>query len=147
MYAKRTTVPIDRSKAEIEKTLIKYGADQFSGGWMTDKAVMLFRMRERYIRIEMPTAKLSPPTPSWNKKKGHFYTQDSVDQENKRRWRSLLLYVKAKLDSVESEIVSFEEAFMAHIVLPNKQTVSQFMQPQIEAAYQSGDMPKQLPGY
>jgi len=34
---------------------------------------------------------------------------------------------------------------MAHIVLPDGSTVGQFMRPQIESAYETGDMPNALP--
>jgi hypothetical protein len=142
-YAAGTEVPVDRSKAEVERLLVKNGADQFSSGWTDEKAVIMFRMKERYIRIEMPIAVYMKT----QNQRGHYLGTEQVAQENRRRWRALLLYVKAKLESVESEIVSFEEAFMAHVVLPNRQTVSQFMHPQIESAYGSGQMPKALPGY
>jgi hypothetical protein len=142
-YAAGTEVPADRSKAEVERLLVKNGADQFSSGWTDEKAVIMFRMKERYIRIEMPIAVYMKT----QNQRGYYLGTEQVAQENRRRWRALLLYVKAKLESVESEIVSFEEAFMAHVVLPNRQTVSQFMHPQIESAYGSGQMPKALPGY
>lgn len=138
-YAARTSVPIERSKAEIESILTKYGADQFSSGWVDGKAVVMFRIKNRYIRIEMPTLKTSGLRTK--------AAEETAAQENRRRWRALVLYVKAKLESVESEIISFEEAFMAHIVLPNRQTVGEFMVPQIERAYEGGDMPPALPGY
>jgi len=32
-YAEGTSVPADRSRAEIERTLTRYGADQFAYGW------------------------------------------------------------------------------------------------------------------
>jgi hypothetical protein len=32
-YAVGTSVPVDRSKAEIERLLIRYGADHFASGW------------------------------------------------------------------------------------------------------------------
>jgi hypothetical protein len=35
---------------------------------------------------------------------------------------------------------------MAHIVLPNGQTVGECMVPQISAAYETGRMPRLLPG-
>ena len=35
---------------------------------------------------------------------------------------------------------------MSNIVLPGGQTVGDFMKPQIEKAYISGDIPKLLPG-
>ena len=44
-------------------------------------------------------------------------------EEVRRRWRALLLVIKAKLESVESGIETFEEAFASQIVLANGQTV------------------------
>lgn len=143
MYAEGTTVPAERSRAEVEKILMKYGADQFAGGWAEAKAVITFRMKGRFIRVEMPM----PEKGKTRDKRGYSISQAQAEQEVRRRWRAMVLYIKAKLESVESEIVSFEEAFMAHIVLPNRQTVSQFMQPQIESAYSNGQMPKLLPGF
>jgi hypothetical protein len=130
-YAQGTSVPIDRSKAELERCLVKYGADQCATGWSQEKAVVTFRMNNRHIRVLMPLDTDSTP---------------KAAQENRRRWRALVLYVKAKLESVESEIVSFENAFMAHIVLPGGGTVGEVMKPQIEHAYQTGKMPPLL-GY
>jgi hypothetical protein len=61
-----------------------------------------------------------------------------------QRWRALLLVIKAKLESVESNIETFEHAFLAQIVMPNDQTVSEILNPIIAFAYKSGKMPKQL---
>lgn len=142
-FAQNTKVPVERSRSEAEGVLTRYGADQVSSGWTAQKAVLMFRMKDRYIRIEMPLAVKHVTKNS----KGYVLGEDATAKENRRRWRAMVLYLKAKLESVESEIISFEQAFMSHMILPNKQTVAEFMAPQIAAAYQSGDMPKQLPGY
>ena len=42
-YASTTEVPADRSRGEIEKTLMRYGADQFMYGWNDQGAVIQFR--------------------------------------------------------------------------------------------------------
>lgn len=142
-YAENTSVPADRSRAECERILTKYGADQVSSGFTKEKVAVMFRMRERYVRITMP---LPIAGITFNKKRIRM-GKECVERETRRRWRAMVLYIKAKLESIESEIVSFDTAFMGHLVLPNSQTVSEFMQPQIEAAYKGGAMPKQLPGY
>jgi hypothetical protein len=41
---------------------------------------------------------------------------------------------------VENQIESFEEAFMAHIVMPNDQTVAEILRPQIADVYKAGKM-------
>lgn len=127
----------------MERILTKYGADQFSSGWTGDKAVVMFRIKSRYIRIDMPLAVKGVT----RDRRNYVYSENQAAQENRRRWRAMVLYIKAKLESVESGIVSVEQAFMAHIMLPNRQTVSEFLQPQIESAYKNGEMPKALPGY
>lgn len=133
-------MPVDRSKAEIERILAKAGADQFSSGWTNEKAIIMFRMKERFIRIEMSM----PVKGKAKNKKGWVLGEESLAKETRRMWRAMVLYVKAKLASIESGIVTFDDAFMAHIVLPNKQTVSQFISPQITEAYAHGNMPKTL---
>ena len=147
-YAKGTTVPAERSRAEIERILQKAGADQVSSGFTSEKAVVMFRMNSRYVRVDIPIPPFGDPkTANWAKKKGVFYGAERHTAEVRRRWRAMVLYLKAKIESIDSNIVDFDTAFMGHLVLPNKQTVAEFMQPQIAAAYSSGDMPKALPGY
>ena len=55
-YAENTSVPVDRSKAEIERILQRYGADQFISGWDCNRAMIGFRMNGRQIRfiVELP---------------------------------------------------------------------------------------------
>jgi hypothetical protein len=48
---------------------------------------------------------------------------------------------------VENGVTTFEEEFLAHIVMPGDRTVAQYVIPQIEGAYASGRMPKLLPQF
>jgi len=145
-YAENTSVPVDRSQSEIKKTLTKYGAAGFVFGEKPEVALIMFEMKNRKLKFLLPTPTLQPKTNSWNEKKGLFYSQAKLDQELRRRWRCMLLAIKSKLECVESGISSFEDEFMAHIVLPSGQTVGQAMLPQIEQAYTDGKMPPLL-GY
>ena len=63
----------------------------------------------------------------------------------RQRWRALLLVVKAKLEAVDVGITSFDEEFLAFTVLPDGSTAGDWMLPQIESAYDVGEMPKMLP--
>ena len=72
-------------------------------------------------------------------------TQKDTEQIERQRWRALLLIIKAKFEAIESGVSCFDDEFLAHIVLPAGQTVGQWMAPQIEVAYQTGDMPPMLP--
>lgn len=145
-YAQNTSVSTDRSRAEIERTLQKYGADQFIYGWDSDKAMIAFRMSGKQIKfiLPMPDKDLFIKTPT-----GKARTKEAAykewEQACRAKWRSLSLVIKAKLEAVDSGITVFEDEFMANIILPNGTSVSQFMLPQIEESYKKGTMPSLLP--
>jgi hypothetical protein len=67
------------------------------------------------------------------------------EQACRERWRSLCLVIKAKLEGVRAGICSFEDEFLAYIVLPDGRTAGQWLQPQIEQAYGTGKVPALLP--
>lgn len=145
-YAEKTSVPVDRSAAEIKKILTKYGAAGFVFGEKPEAALVMFEMKQKKVKFLLPLPKLQPATSSYYQKKGLFYSQDRLDQELRRRWRCLVLAIKSKLECVESGITSFEQEFLAHIVLPNGRTMGEVAIPQIEVAYSNGTMPPLL-GY
>lgn len=111
-YAEHTKVPVDKTRAEIEKVVTKYGATTFATLNEPERAVIIFEAHERRVRFILPL-------PS---RKG-FKNDAAHEQAMRQRWRALLLTVKAKLESVESKIETFEEAFYAHVVLPNGSSV------------------------
>lgn len=147
-YAKDTEVSVERTQAEIKLLIKKYGAKASMIGENQDYAVVMFEMFDRQVRFTMPL-----PT---KRDKGVRFTETgkarsdaaldaALDRATRSRWRALLLAIKAKLEMVASHIASFEAAFLADIVLPNKQTVGEWAAPQIQAAYDTGNMPPLLP--
>ena len=148
-YAENTSVSADKSRAEIDKTLTRYGADQFMYGWEDTRAMIGFRMEGRQIRfvLEMPKKEDFRLTPSKKYKRSDADTLKAWEQATRQKWRALALAVKAKLECVESEISTFEEEFMAHIVMPDGKTISEHLTPQIHEAYETGKMPKMLPAF
>jgi hypothetical protein len=136
-YAENTSVPIDRSQAEIKKILGKYGASGFAYGENQNHAVVMFEMTGRRIKFVLPM----PQKPSPNATAASIKT---FEQLCRSRWRCLALAIKAKLECVASGITTLEQEFMAHIVLPNGQTVGAVMLPQIAASYGRGKMPPLL---
>src|SRR5207237_123757 len=50
-YAASTEVSSSRSREDIERTLQRYGADQFLYGWQNDAAIVGFRMKDRKVRF------------------------------------------------------------------------------------------------
>jgi hypothetical protein len=72
--------------------------------------------------------------------------EDAWSQEVRRRWRALALAIKAKLEVVESGIAQFEEEFLSYLVLPGGETFGQKTIPHLTEIYETGKMPKLLPG-
>jgi hypothetical protein len=154
-YAENTSVPADRSRAEIERTLERYGARQFMYGRTEEQSVVAFvcevatasgERQLRQVRFVIPMPDKTDPsfthTPTGKRRRDPEAMLKEYERATRQRWRALALVIKAKLEAVESGITEFEDEFMAHLVLPDGSTVSEFMRPQIETAYEKGVMPK-----
>ena len=152
-FAAKTGVPIEKTRAEIESTVRRYGADGFLSGWEGSKAMVQFRCSERYVRFNMVL-------PDQNEERftiyvlghGNRYSRKESEarklweQACRQKWRALALMIKAKLEGVESGIVTFEEEFLAHIVLPNGQTVYERAKEPLAIAYATGEAQAFLTG-
>lgn len=140
-YATTTEVPSDRSKAEIERILARYGATQFASGWDQKNAMIGFVIGARNVRFTLPmpdrSSKEIALTPT-GKKRSESEIAKAFEQAIRQRWRALALVIKAKLEAVEAEIVSFDDEFAMHMVLPNGQTVREVVLPELEHAYVTG---------
>ena len=123
-----TTVPVERSQAEIRKLLGLHGAQRFAFGEETDDAGvrwaavtfthggLVVRMRvphkpvdERAIRSKVQRART---------KTFEDFEAEMVEQEARRIWRVMAWNLKARLVSVEEGVETFAEAFLAHLVNP-----------------------------
>jgi hypothetical protein len=152
-YAADTTVPADRSRAEIERTLTRYGASAFAYAWEGDRSIVGFKFEGRHIRLTltMPARESFRRVPDKGRIGGFRNRTDAqletaYDQACRQRWRALALVVKAKLEAVESGISTLEREFLADVVLSEGQTVGEWIAPQLEVAYRNGGMPEMLPG-
>lgn len=152
-YAAQTDVSASKSRDEIERTLSRYGADQFLYGWKDSDAVVGFRMEGRQVRFVLPLPSRDDKAFTEYVSRGKLWerTEEAArklyEQAVRQRWRALALVIKAKLEAVESGIAIFEDEFMANIVLPNGQLVGEQVRPAIANAYQTGQMPTLLPDY
>ncbi|HAM41715.1 MAG TPA: hypothetical protein DCP69_10380 [Candidatus Omnitrophica bacterium] len=147
-YAEQTTVPIERSRAEIERILSRYGASQFASGWGEGHAVIGFKAKDRLVRFDLPIPDRADKKYIRDGRgtvRNPAYRQRAWEQDCRQRWRALALAIKAKLEAVETGITTFEQEFLAHIVLPGGQTVGAWIGPQLDEAYTNGSMPRMLP--
>lgn len=147
-YAKNTNVSSDLSRLEIERVLIKYGAEGFAYATINGRAMIGFNMDGRQVRFVLPLPEKADyaltPTGRTRSENSQY---EAWEQDCRQRWRALKLVIQAKLEAVECGISVFEDEFMANIVLPNGETVGDFVRPQIGEVYRSGGMPALLPGY
>ncbi len=150
-YAVNTSVSVDKSRAEIEGTLRRYGADTFFSGWDAKEAFIAFRVQGRHIKLVLPLPdkeerrfksrlvrdSQKPMTPQ--------QSAEAYEQEMRTRFRALLLCLKAKLESVEAKIETFDQAFLAHVVLPDGSLVGARVKALVDEAYRTGSMGHLLP--
>ena len=148
-YAEKTTISISKTKADIEELIHRAGADQFISGFKDNVAIIGFSLDNRQIRFILNLPDKNDEkfkyTPGKRIKRTNEQITSVWEQECKSKWRALYLIIKAKLEAIESGISTVEKEFFYDIVLPNGNTVGEYMSPQIEQAYQTGDMPPLLP--
>lgn len=145
-YARETTVSPDRSRAEIEKILTRYGANGFMYGWSESGAILAFSLNGKQYKVIL----VMPDKNSFfTNKAGHrvaaLQAERSFQQATRQRWRAMALVIKAKLEAVQSQISTVESEFLAWMVLPNGETVGSWMMPQIDTIYKANKMPPLLP--
>lgn len=147
-YASSTTVSSSQSRAEIEKTLERYGATGFMYGWQGDHAIVGFTMRGRNLKFVLPMPARDDRDFTHHTKgvRTAEQAQKLWEQAGRQRWRALALLIKAKLEAIESGITVFDEEFLAHIMLPGGETFGQRFVPQVNAALEGRTLPLLIGG-
>lgn len=121
-FAEKTKVPVIQSRRQLEDYLQRQGASGFASAWDTEGDTIEFLWRagevQYRVRFRLPRLRAS----------------STNEQEMRRRWRALLLVVKAKVEAVRTGIAIFEEEFLAHIVDERTGcTVGQILVPRLKA--------------
>jgi hypothetical protein len=150
-YAKGTEVPVEKTEMEIKQLLKKHGASAVITGWSGDRAQVLFEMKDRRIRFTIdcpPISDFAYAKIGVNGKRRRTQAEQKTayEQSQREKWRVLLLLIKGKLESIESGAGMFEQEFLSYIVLPDNETVGEWITPQLKDIYRSGKMPPMLPG-
>jgi len=149
-YAVNTSVPVERSKAEIESLLMRYGAQEFFSGHRSGLAVVGFEMRNRRVQFVVPLPSRESEEFTHTGVRGLRRDTTSAfrawERACRQRWRALALVIKAKLEAVERGITELDSEFLAHFVLPNGSTIGQVMKPKMDRLCATGDLPPLLPG-
>lgn len=110
-FAKGTTVSVAKSQAQIQTLVRAHGATMYTSGWLAGgEAAVEFTIRGRRVRFTLMPATGKGSAPAY-------------EAEERRRWRCLLLAIRAKLEIVASGISEFDEEFLAHVVTDTGETV------------------------
>lgn len=141
-FAEGTSVSVEKTRAEIERLVVRYGANQFVTGFDGSQSMIGFGMRGRTIRflLSLPdkNSKEFLHTPSKRFMRQPAEREKAWEQACRSRWRALLLVIRAKLEAVECGISTIEDEFMAWTVMPGGQTVGDQLRGQIADQIASG---------
>lgn len=146
-YAATTSVPVSKSRTEIEETLARFGASGF--GYFTRGEHIQIAFEIDDIRVVM---KMSLPAKEQfeRDKRGYLRADHLVEkdweQACRQRWRSLANGVKAKLALVDDGISTVEREFLADVMTADGETVGEKLIPQLATVARSGDLPSLMPG-
>ena len=133
-FAEGTSVPVDRSQAEVKKLLKAHGAGGILVAEQGEHTVLMFELEGRRVRFDV-----APPGKEF----------DSVRKraaEERRRWRALILLLKAKFESIASGDAGYEAEFLAYFTLPDGRTplIARVL-PELDKALTAGKVPPLLP--
>lgn len=156
-FAEGTEVSPENSRAEAERLLARYGAKEI--GFMTSELQGLSRCvfvaSGRQVSLSIPhpgdeewqkSEKCKSGPARWGGKTREQVKEAWVRGELARRWRVMVLHLKAKLEICTDDPASFDVEFLPHIMLPNGQTVGQSILPQIPLVYAGNKQLGALPG-
>ena len=153
-FASGTKVPAEQTRLDIERLVAAHGADAFAFGAEVDRAQIRFRLEGRVLRFDLPLPALTDPAftqvrrgAAGLQKRSPAAARTAWEKACRERWRALLLCIKAKLTAVEAGVVSFEEEFLAHVVMPDGRTVGDVVRRQLALSYADGESPPLLEHY
>lgn len=153
-YAQQTNVAVSKSLEEIRTMILKAGGDKFATAEEDGYARIAFELHDRRVMFELGL----PPKDAFatRERYGRTVKADPAwqmkewEQACRVQWRALALCIKAKLVSVESDVESFEEAFLAHIVVRDgsgkTQRFAEIATKAIADSYLKGRLPPLLGG-
>ena len=121
MAYEKTAVPVARSQEAVRTLLRDAGADRVAFGEVLNGPALSvgveFLHNEVLVRVTCPVGEPSMST-------------KTTEQETRRVWRVLHWSLKARMESINEGLETFEQAFLPHIVDPaSGRTLWQMVQP------------------
>lgn len=147
-FATGTTTTVLSSRNEVETMVRRFGAHQIIAYEDPEQAIVQFSARDRMVRLTIPLpTEESMSTTGTGRQRSAGATQEARNQEIRRRWRALVLLVKAKITAVEDGIVTFEQEFLANVVMADGKTAYEHSRAAIALSYAGGTVQKLLPDF
>lgn len=139
-FAENTTVPVERSVAEIVALVKRAGAERIAQFDEPERFTVQFTMAGRMVRfrVAMPSMESMPQRDGRGRTLTRVQRIDRAAQAARQRARALLLVIKAKLESVASEVETFEQAFLANVVMADGQTIYDRIAAPVALEYETG---------
>lgn len=145
-FARGTKVSVTGSIDEIKRTVRRFGATEFQYGESDTYGVVAFSAADRKVRFTLAMPDRNAPRfmeakvnqHAGTQRRSHDQAQALWEQACAEKWRALSAVVKAKLVAVEVGISTFEEEFLAHVVMPDGRTVYEQAKDTIALGYSQG---------
>lgn len=119
-YAQGTSVDAFRSRVEIERLLQKHQCSHVGVMHEPGKAIVYFQHKGWEVQMQIPLPMDAPEFGNGNLRYTRLTEAQRrtwLDQRTRERWRQLLLVLKAKFCALEEGVETFEQSFMAHLVI------------------------------
>lgn len=136
-YATKTAVPVDRSMAEVRGILLKNNAQAVAIAESLDAASVQFIFENHPYKFIIKYPTFRDHQIQYTKSgKARTETQmhKEINDEHKRLWRAMVLYIKAAIEAHQSGLVNLKKSLMGNLVLSDGsgQTVYQRLERDIE---------------
>ena len=118
----------------------------------SERVSIAFRIRGKLVRFDLPLPDKKDSLIATTIRRGYrcnrsaAQIEEAYKQAIRQRWRALVLCIKAKLEAVECKITTFEEEFMANIVMADGTTIGEHILPRLDDICATGNMPRLLMG-
>lgn len=161
-HAEGTGVSVNSSRNAIIKMLEEHGCEKAAIGWDPNGVVVMFETpswaqqihhatttgvgdvrRVRFV-LSIPSeddAAFRSKTYYRSAKNNAASRKKKYEAEVRRIWRSFSILLAHKLEMVASGVTTYEEEFLAHILLPDTNTVHEWLRTQLQTAYLADGMP------
>lgn len=142
-YAQNTQVSVERSRSEVERILKTAGATKMGFFYNEQNAIVGFELSGYSVKLQVRVPGLDEMVHKiqkgkesdkprgwwcWDEKRRRTWCAKEQEAETRRKWRVLILLLKAKLEAIADGETTVEREFLSDLVIPGGQTVGEALQ-------------------